>query len=47
MIKQRQQARGQQIDSFIDELAAKYGEKKTTKRKAPRAETTTKNKKRK
>ncbi|XP_026755479.1 dnaJ homolog subfamily C member 9 [Galleria mellonella] len=36
MIKQKQEARGQQLDSFLDNLAAKYGDKKTktTKRKA-------------
>lgn len=49
MIKQKQQARAQQIDSFIDDLAAKYGGKKekATKRKATSKAETTKGKKRK
>lgn len=51
MIKQKQQARAQAMDSFIDDLAAKYGgdkKTKTTKRKAaPKAEPPTKNKRRK
>ncbi|KAM3967222.1 dnaJ (Hsp40) homolog 10 [Aphomia sociella] len=36
MIRQRQESREQQMDSFLDNLAAKYGDKKTktTKRKA-------------
>ncbi|KAL0882493.1 hypothetical protein ABMA27_000960 [Loxostege sticticalis] len=51
MIKQKQQCRAQAMDSFIDDLAAKYGgdkKTKTTKRKAaPKAEPPTKNKRRK
>lgn len=42
MIKQKQEARSQQMDSYIDQLAAKYGgsnKQKGTKRKAaPKAE---------
>ncbi|XP_059046053.1 dnaJ homolog subfamily C member 9 [Achroia grisella] len=36
MIRQKQEVRGQQVDSFFENLAAKYGNKKTktTKRKA-------------
>ncbi|XP_028175446.1 dnaJ homolog subfamily C member 9 isoform X2 [Ostrinia furnacalis] len=47
MIKQKQQSRAQQMDSFIDDLAAKYGgDKKATKRKAaPKTETKSKRKK--
>ncbi|CAK1598912.1 unnamed protein product [Parnassius mnemosyne] len=50
MIKQRQQARADQMDSLIDDLAAKYGGNKSkgTKRKAAqKSETASKNKKRK
>lgn len=51
MIRQKQQSRGQQLDSFIDNLATKYGgsnKPKGTKRKAAsKTEATTKNKRRK
>lgn len=51
MIKQRQESRAQQADSFIDNLAAKYGggkKSKATKRKAAtKVDTTTKSKRRK
>ncbi|XP_063377411.1 dnaJ homolog subfamily C member 9 [Cydia fagiglandana] len=51
MIKQKQQARAQQMDSLIDSLAAKYGggnKPKATKRKAAtKTETASMNKKRK
>nr|XP_021187720.2 dnaJ homolog subfamily C member 9 [Helicoverpa armigera] len=50
-IKQKQKERANQIDSFIENLAAKYGggsKKAATKRKGtPKTETTTKNKRRK
>lgn len=47
IIKQRQEGRVKQMDSFLDDLAAKYGQKSkgTKKRKATTsAETTGKNK---
>lgn len=49
MIKHRQESRVKQMDSFLDDLAAKYGEKSkgAKKRKATtpaKAETTGKNK---
>lgn len=49
MIRQKQQSRAQQMDSFIDNLAARYGgssnKAKGTKRKAaPKAESTSKTK---
>ncbi|CAH2105571.1 unnamed protein product [Euphydryas editha] len=49
MIKQKQEARMKQMDSFIDDLAAKYGGKsKGTKRTASsKTESTVKNKKKK
>ncbi|CAG9795077.1 unnamed protein product [Diatraea saccharalis] len=50
MIKQKQNSRAQQLDSFLDNLAEKYGGKasKAPKRRAtPKAETSTKNKRRK
>ncbi|RVE54076.1 hypothetical protein evm_001199 [Chilo suppressalis] len=50
MIKQKQQARAQQIDTFLDDLAAKYGGKasKATKRKGtPKTEMSTKSKRKK
>ncbi|KAJ8727575.1 hypothetical protein PYW07_001694 [Mythimna separata] len=50
MIQQKQQSRAQQIDSFIDDLAAKYGggsKAKASKRKASAKTETTKNKRRK
>ncbi|XP_030028084.2 dnaJ homolog subfamily C member 9 [Manduca sexta] len=50
MIRQKQETRAKQLDSFIDDLAAKYGgnKSKATKRKAPqKKETATKNKRKK
>ena len=51
MIQKKQQSRIQQIDSFIDDLAARYGgssKPKASKRKAAaKTETATKNKRRK
>ncbi|XP_053603781.1 dnaJ homolog subfamily C member 9 [Plodia interpunctella] len=50
MIRQKQESRAQQVDSFLDGLAAKYSNKKpkATKRKAAaKSETVTKNKRRK
>lgn len=53
MIKQKQEARGKKIDSFLDDLAAKYGgekrkaeKTKVNKRKTP-TKSDSKNKKRK
>lgn len=48
MIKQKQQARAEQLDSFLDNLAAKYSDadvSKSKKRKAPKATATAKKRK--